>query len=619
MRHHPEGALRQALGKALIAAVVLGLLGLPTIAQQQQQPPPPPQGGQQQGRGQGRGQRQPPRDTQRPAAPEGTAVISGRVLAADTGRPLKRARVMVIAPGGRGVRPHAATSDDLGRYRVDALPAGTYTVQATKTGYVDAQYGQRRAALGGTPLEIADAQQVANVDVRLQRGGVITGRILDEDGEPLGRVLVTVLRYQYLRGQKQLAPAGGDQSDDRGSFRIFGLPPGEYLLSATAPGPERLIVPLMEAAGRGGGRGLAGMAVVVGRGGGRGVVDEEPESTGYAPTYYPGATMSAEAARLKLSAAQELAGLDFQLQLVPLATVRGFVSEARGNVVLVPEDGIGGLPGQGLRAGVQSDGSFVIRNVPPGKYTAVALVEQGLFGTETSSAMQPLTVSGSDVNLALVPVKSARIVGNLTFESAGTPTPTSYDGFRVNAVPLDNMIMLPRTNRPADVQGNGVVTLSGLMPGRYAIQATGARGWTMKAATLGGRDVSDEPFEIKGGESLSELNVVFVDRSSGASGTVRSGGNPAPAGLAVIAFPAEDKLWRPQTRRIQAARTDQAGAFRFNNLPPGDYLIVAVDDVEPGEWFDPAFLESIRDRAARFSLDEGEQKTIDVKWSAQAP
>jgi protocatechuate 3,4-dioxygenase beta subunit len=608
MRHHTGGFLA--------AALFLVVLGLPAAAQQeQQQQPQPPQGG----RGQGRGQRQQNRDAQRPVAPEGTAVIAGRVLAADSGRPLKRARVMVFAPGGRGGRAHAATTDELGRYRVDALPAGTYTVSATKTGYVDSQYGQRRAALGGTPIELADAQQLANVDLRLQRGGVITGRILDEDGEPLARATVTVLRYQYLRGQKQLMPAGADLSDDRGAFRIFGLPPGEYLVSATATGPGRIIAPLIEAAG---GRGLAIRSITVGRGGGpgggRGFVEEEPESTGYAPTYYPGAITSADAARLRLAAAQELAGLDFQLQLVPLATIRGTVAEARGNVILVPEDGVGGLLAQGLRAPVQADGSWMIRNVPPGKYTAVAIWEQGLFGSETSSAMQPLTISGSDLVVALVPVKGARIVGNVTFESSGAPTPATYDGFRVNAVPLDNMIMLPRTSRPAEVQGNGVFELTGLIPGRYAIQANGARGWTMKTATLAGRDVSDEPFEIRGGESLTELNVVFVDRTSGASGTVRSGTNPAPAGLTVIAFPAEDKLWRPQSRRIQTARTDQAGVFRFNSLPPGDYLIVAVDDVESGEWFDPTFLESVRDRAARFSLDEGEQKTVDLKWSASA-
>ena len=154
----------------------------------------------------------------------------GQGAAADTGRPVKRARV-VVAGGGR---PRAATTDEQGRFRVTALPAGTYSITATKTGFVDGAFGQRRAVRTGTPVELTDGQQRADVDLKLMRGGVVTGRVLDEDGEPLARAMVTVLRQQYVRGEKQLTPAGTDQSDDRGQFRVFGLPPGDYFVSATA-------------------------------------------------------------------------------------------------------------------------------------------------------------------------------------------------------------------------------------------------------------------------------------------------------------------------------------------------------------------------------------------------
>ena len=190
----------------------------PPAAPSQDQTQPAAQGG---GRGRGGQRQQQTRD--RAQLPQGTAAIAGRVLTADTGRPVKRARV-AVSGGGRG-GGRTAVTDDQGRYVVDGLPAGSYTVTASKTGFVDAVFGQRRPLQPGTPIDVADAQQLANVDLRIVRGGVITGRVLDEDGEPLARALVTVQRYQYVRGERQLMAAGGDQTDDRGQYRVFGLPP----------------------------------------------------------------------------------------------------------------------------------------------------------------------------------------------------------------------------------------------------------------------------------------------------------------------------------------------------------------------------------------------------------
>src|SRR5438093_705615 len=194
--------------------VGLTMLGVTSLRGQTQ--PPPPQGqGQTQGQAQGgqgqggRGQRQAaqPRDRAQ-AAPQGTGSISGRVLAADTGRPIKRARV-IVSGGGRG---RTATTDDQGRYQVTELTAGNYNITGSKNGFVDAIYGQRRPLQAGTPVTIADAQAASNVDLRLTRGGVITGTVRDEDGEALARALVTVQRYQYVQGQRQLTSAPADVS-----------------------------------------------------------------------------------------------------------------------------------------------------------------------------------------------------------------------------------------------------------------------------------------------------------------------------------------------------------------------------------------------------------------------
>jgi hypothetical protein len=134
----------------------------------------------------------PPRD-QRPATPAGTSVIQGRVVAGDTGQPLRRARVTFVAPELGGT-PRTTSTDADGRYRVSDLLAGQYTVTVSRSGYLTLRYGQRRPLEQGTPLNVMDTQVVDRVDFSLPRMGVISGRISDEVGEPLEGVTVLALR-----------------------------------------------------------------------------------------------------------------------------------------------------------------------------------------------------------------------------------------------------------------------------------------------------------------------------------------------------------------------------------------------------------------------------------------
>jgi len=561
----------------------------------------------------------PARDPTQPTQ-QGAAIIAGRVLAADTGRPIKRARVIVSA-GGRQSR--ATSTDDQGRFRLTDLVGGSYTVTASKTGFVDGMYGQRRPLQPGTPVQLNDGQEVGNVDVRLTRGAIITGRVLDEDGEPLARALVTVQRYQYVRGERQLTPAGADQTDDRGQYRVFGLPPGDYYVSATATGLAQLLGRGMQqlaamAAGPGGGPG--------GGRGGRGIffggapVADDPEPVGYAPTYYPGVISAADATKLTVAAGQELGGIDFQVQLVPTATVRGIVigSDEGVPVVLVPQDAGGMLRGQLLRTGSQADGSFWISNVPPGRYTAMA--RSGGRGDEQKMAMQSISVAGENiagVTLALQPGVS--LTGNIMVESAGTPAPTDYSTFRVDVPDVEPLPFIggPGPGGPitsgARADKNGAFTVGSLLPGRHYIRVSGQGPWSLKSVAIAGRDVTDQPIELRSGQDVDNVSIVLSDRTTEIAGTVRDAvGNPAPQ-LTVIAFSSDQQYWRPQSRQIQAVRTDQSGAFRLRGLPPGDYEIVAVDDVQQGEWFDPSFLERVRTGAKRIALSEGEKKTQDLK------
>ena len=185
------------------------------------------------------GQRQPPRDT--PAQTDASAdtaeaaMISGRVVDGRTGQALHRARVVATAREAGG-RRHTLQTDQSGQFVLSDLAPGRYTVTVSKPGYITLAYGQRRPRQPSNPVvEVAAGQHLQNLDLVLPAGSVITGQVVDENGEALALATVRVLRYVYQQGQQQLVPAGSDRTDDRGQYRVFWLEPGDYLVSAAVP------------------------------------------------------------------------------------------------------------------------------------------------------------------------------------------------------------------------------------------------------------------------------------------------------------------------------------------------------------------------------------------------
>jgi hypothetical protein len=414
--------------------------------------------------------------------------------------------------------------------------------------------------------------------------------------------------------------------------------PASNYVSATAGGPGQFI-----------GRGLqqlaAGIATPGGRGGpgggagpGAGAfaagVTDQAEATGYAPTYYPGVVSAPDAGKVHVGAGQEVGGIDFQIQLVPLATVSGTVAGADDivPVMLMPQDAGGGGPlvGQILTGRSQADGTFAISNVPPGRY--LAITRSGGRNSDPRTAMQSIAVNGQNIaGVSLVLEAGVTLSGNIAVESSGTPAPTDYSGFRVDVPDVTPLPFGGGGGGRGGLQGgggraekNGAFEVGNLLPGRHYIRVTGGGGrgqgqaqaqgqWTLKSVLVAGQDVTDQAVDLKPGQKLDNVTVVLTDRATEISGTVRDRRNAPLTAITVIAFSSDQQYWRAQSLHIQAARTDASGAFHLRGLPAGDYLIVAVDDVEQGEWFDPAYLEQARTGATRVTLSEGEKKTQDLR------
>jgi hypothetical protein len=540
--------------------------------------------------------------------------ITGRVVASDNGRPVKRARVFVSAvevPGGRGV-----LTDDSGIFDLTELPAGRYTLTVSKSGFVSLSYGQRRPLQAGTPLQLADGEQLKGIQFQLPRGSIVGGHVLDEDGDAMPGVTVRVMRYQYQQGERRLTPAGNAQTDDRGQYRVWGLMPGDYYLNATSRGGN-----FGGPFGGGGPGGPGGFAGRGGRGGGApgapATGAPEPEQQNYAPTYYPGVPSVNEAKPITVGLSQEVLDINFSMQLVRVSRLSGIVSNPDGTAVtagtvnLTPDvaAGRGAQIGANFGGRIQWDGAFTINNVPPGRYILRARAEDSeapLFGA------QPVSVNGGDISdIPVVLSTGATVSGTITF-LPGTSNAPDVTQFRMSAPSTDSSDFGPQPN--ARVDKDGRFTLKGVSAGLHLIRAGGnSRGWILKSVTSGARDVTDTPVQLRSGETLANIAVVFTDQLNEINGTVADDqGTPAPD-FTVLVFPTDATLWRPQARQIMTARPDQTGKYRIRGLPPGQYYLTTVDPTEQGEWFEPTYLDEHRGGASKVTLVDGDTKTQDFK------
>ncbi len=544
-----------------------------------------------------------------PARVDGTGRISGRVLTTDTGRPVRRARVLLNAPelpGGRGT-----LTDGEGGFDFTGLPAGRYILAASKSGFVTLAYGQRRPLQPGTPLQLQDAQQLTGIELRLPRGSVIAGRVYDETGDPLPGATVRVLAYRYAQGSRQLVPAGSAQSDDRGEYRVWGLNPGDYYVTALARNVGL---------GRGG-RGLPPFAPNAGGPPPQLELADQAEPSGYAPTYYPGVESVVQAQPITVALGAEALDIDFGVLLVRTARVAGRVATPSGAavsfgiVLLTPEGPQTGRssPGASFTSRVQNDGAFSIPNVPPGRYLLRARGEES---DVPYFATLPMTVAGADISgVSVVLAPGATITGTVRLQPSGAST-ADVTQFRIGAPSADPDSGMPGPQSNARVERDGRFSLAGLAAGPHWIRARAPGGWILKSVAADGRDVTDTPIELRSGQQLSGVSLVFTDRASEIHGVVSDEHDAPLTDYTLLVFPSEASLWNPQSRHIMTARPDQNGAFQMRGLPAGEYLLVAVDPTEAGEWFEPAYLEERRAGAVRILLGEGDIKTQNVKIAA---
>jgi len=536
------------------------------------------------------------RDSKAPAA-EGTAIIRGRVVELGTGEPVRR--VQIVARGGEAVsESHAAMTDDSGRFELTKLPAGRYQLSAAKGGFVTLQHGQRRPLEPGRPLVLGSGQTLTDVNFTLPRGSVITGRVLDPFGDTVTGASVQVHAYRYVNGRRQLTMvASGAPTDDRGQFRIFGLLPGDYYVSAGPPGD------------------LLSMTAAVASSGGIGdVLAASKATSGYTRTYFPDTPSPASAQAVRVGVGEEAPPLTIALYAATLATVSGIVvtpdgRPANASVVLRPRGSDASqLLSNGI-IGMVQNGAFKIPNVVAGDYTIEAMVLESLARPQRITyGMTDVVVAGDVSDVVINASPGVTVHGRIAFGNGETAGTLQRSQVRLAATAENPSLA---GSAQATLRDDWTFEIRGLT-GARTVRANPPAPWTLSRVTRGSADITDTAVEFAEND---ELTIILTQRATETTGVVRDSSGAATPDSVVLWFADDRARWKPQTRFIRTARPEADGRYRIRGLPPAAYLVIAVQYLEPGEELDVDRLEQFRKDAVRIDLRDAESRSLDLRLS----
>lgn len=579
-------------------------------------------------------------------------VVAGTVVSDDRpAQPIRRATVSLISPELRV--PLSAITDDTGRFTIGGVPAGHYMVVGSKPAYVGAFYGSKHPGRGpGVPVAVGAGAPVANLRLTLIRGSVIAGTLRLPSGEPAHNMPIAVVAIETVNGVRRLRLAGGrTTTDDRGEYRVFGLPPGEYLVQAQ---PSGLLTGALTAASDAPQTTSAEVSWARQSSARAGNVaptappaPQRGRTMNYATVYFPGTPDATLATSIHVGAAEERRGIDFALALVTTTAISGTTVAEDGaplaNVTLqlVTEDA-GLNAGQLLtrRPAVASgaDGSFRIPAVPPGRYRLIGRASSAgaaPAGADVAPGVrwadEPLVVTGPDVaSVTLTMRPGMTVAGRLDFKTSAIapPSPDDLARARVTVTPAAvtggaaEALVSGAASATTAVGRDGTFSVSGLPPNRYRVNVSmpgmvttpAASGrWSLAAITLRGANVLDGTLELRPGDDVKDLVVMLSDRMTELRGSLTDrAGHPA-AGFPIVVFSASRADWFAGSRRVTTARPSTDGTFRLVGLPPGRYFLSAVVAVDAADLEDAAFLEGLTAGALTVTLTEGRATVQNIR------
>jgi len=499
--------------------------------------------------------------------------VEGMVVNSSTGEGLRRAVVFLrrsdVSRNSPAPASYTAATDSEGKYVFSGLAPGTYVLSAERNGFTPARYA--------SSVKLDPGQKASGLLVLMTPHAVITGRVLDDEGEPVVGAEVQASTLGYLQGRKQLTRAAGATTNDLGEYRVYGLPPGRYFLSVTARS-NPLVAPAEE----------------------------------YATTYYPRTTDPAAAVPIPVPAGAQMRNIDVTLARTRTVSVRGKVEcDIEGQqrtmfLSLTPRLTMGiASMGVGSRgAAVQADGTFEISRVAPGSYMlmATATVDSKRYATRV-----PLQVGGTNVEGVQVAIRAGTTVtGKVRVEGRSDE---KLAGWNIGLLSWESggVIYGPMPN--AKTEADGSFKLEDVGADRYAFQVTRLPdGHYLKSVRSGSVDVMASGLEVSG--AVSPLDVLISPSAGAVEGTVIDPrtGKPTSGATVVLVPRAEER-----SELYQRVATDQEGRFRIRNLVPGEYKLYAWEEVPPYAWMDPDFMRGMENKGEAVSISEGGAVNVQAK------
>jgi protocatechuate 3,4-dioxygenase beta subunit len=537
------------------------------------------------------------------------ASVQGQVTDAN-GRPLRKAGVTLRLAGdsAQSRSPYTGATDADGRYSFDGIAPGAYTLEVERAGYLGKLYRTTPHETFST-ITLAAGQHLNRINMALTRAVAISGRVIDEDGDPVANVWMRLLQHT---GDSGLTRRGGSAvfTDESGNYRFPDLSAGRYYLSAGQNrGPVFFIL---------GGRMVNGPVASV-----------PPTRLGdspafYATTFYPSETDQSLAKPIQiLGGENDLQGIDIRLRKTPAFQVTGKIVGAlpghpieQCQVVLAPVDAplAMGFGVQGTIAHVAKDGSldFGGFRFQPGDY--FIRVTSDLQGGQIVLASQRLVIGNRDIDVLLTLKPLVELRGKVALEGASQTYYSTLPGTPPPSVTMEIFLFSPdnpfQNGLRGKITNDGSFTIGDITPGTYEVRVCCIPGGTwVKSVRIGSQDARDNRIEIPAGTSPGQLQITLSRSVAQIVGIVETDqGNPAAGGaVTLVGYPP-----RPGKVSMMTGITGN-GRFTLPQVAPGTYRLYAWDDLDIAQHYDPEFLKAWESNSLLITVRENAREEVTLQ------